>query len=151
MNISAQYTEKTDVSNKNAISATGVSETDIQFQTTDRYTLSGTLFRSEIDPGYAGGPLVLISSATGAPRGFYHAFARELVLRGSRAVLTYDYRGLPASPPPPGFNKRINMRDWAHFDMPAAMLRLDEEAPGHANGRGRSVLWRPGPRNMWHA
>ncbi len=23
------------------------------------------------------------------------------------------------------------MRDWAHFDMPAAMQRLDEEAPGH--------------------
>ncbi|MEX3009487.1 hypothetical protein [Hoeflea sp. TYP-13] len=108
-----------------------IDQTDIQFATADRYILAGTLFSTRPGRPVNNGPLVLISSATGAPRGFYSAFARELVARGSRAALIYDYRGLPDSPPPFGFKGRISMRDWAHFDMPAAMLRLDEEAPGH--------------------
>ncbi|MEM9104605.1 MAG: alpha/beta hydrolase [Pseudomonadota bacterium] len=105
--------------------------TDIRFETKDGFPLSGTLFSRESALPAAPGPLVLISAATGAPRGFYGNFARHLVAHGCRAVLTYDYRGLPDSPRPDSFKGRINMRDWAHQDMPAAIRRLDEEAPGH--------------------
>lgn len=129
MSTTTQGSERVEFSEKLRSQQTGILETDLQFPTADNYLLAGTLFKT--DAGSSDGPLVLISSATGAPRGFYHAFARELIAHGCRAVLTYDYRGLPDSPPPLGFKKRINMRDWAHFDMPAAMLRLDAEAPGH--------------------
>lgn len=108
-----------------------VRATDTAFHASDGYALSGTLFEARRDSLSGTGPLVLISAATGVPRGFYHAFARQLIVKGSRAVLTYDYRGMPGSPRAPEFTSRINMRDWGHRDMPAAMGRLDAVAPGH--------------------
>ena len=104
-------------------------ETVITFECDDGFPLTGTLFTSAA--GQNSKPSVLISAATGAPRGFYAAFARALIENGSRAVLTYDYRGTPQSPRPEGWTQRINMRDWAIQDMAAAMRRLDAEAPGH--------------------
>lgn len=109
--------------------ATPVRETVVTFECDDGFPLTGTLFTAE--SGQNSKPSVLISSATGAPRGFYASFARALVENGSRAVLTYDYRGTPQSPRPKGWTQRINMRDWAIQDMAAAMHRLDAEAPGH--------------------
>ena len=38
---------------------------------------------------------------------------------------------MPEAPRPEGWNDRINMRDWAHHDMSAAMAFLDRQAPGH--------------------
>lgn len=105
-----------------------VFEQTVSILAEDGFQLAGTLFTGT--PA-GSGPLVLISSATGAPRGFYHAFSRELVQSGFRAVLTYDYRGMPESPAPSGWNGRINMRDWAHKDMSAAMAHLDQQSPGH--------------------
>lgn len=129
MNISTQNTDINEFSGPDRKNASDIVTTDIRFDAPDGFPLAGTLFGTAQMPGQ--GPLVLISSATGAPRGFYAAFARQLVAHGCRAVLTYDYRGLPESPRPASFNGRINMRDWAHQDMPAAIQRLDREAPGH--------------------
>ncbi|MDA4844316.1 alpha/beta hydrolase family protein [Hoeflea poritis] len=136
MNINAQTSENKEITAKNAlkplIADEDIEARDVRFTASDGYILTGTLFTAKAGQPHNNGPLVLVSSATGAPRGFYRSFARELVAHGSRGVLTYDYRGLPDSPRPQGFEGRINMRDWAHRDMPAAIRRLDEEAPGHA-------------------
>ncbi len=134
MNISSQHAEKQaqfiDLP-REATADTPENERSVHFETDDGFTLAGTLFTAEPTAKDGTGPLVLISSATGAPRGFYAAFARALVGVGCPAVLTYDYRGMPASPRPDGWTGRINMRDWAHYDMPAAMAFLDQQVPGH--------------------
>lgn len=104
-----------------------VDKTDIIFETTDGFPLHGTLMRGNGD-----GPLALISSAAAVPRGFYARFAEHLVAsHGFRAALTYDYRGVAASQAPKSWKRPPLMRDWAHFDMPAALHRLEMEAPGH--------------------
>ena len=99
---------------------------EVTFVAADGFALGGTLFE-----GAGGGPLVLISSATGVPRGYYAAFASALCNAGARAALTYDYRGLPGSPKPSRWRKRIGMKDWAVLDLPAAAAALDAVAPGH--------------------
>ncbi|MBU2329271.1 MAG: hypothetical protein KJ755_18275, partial [Alphaproteobacteria bacterium] len=100
---------------------------DIAFEASDRFPLHATLFRGSGD-----GPLALISSAAAVPRGFYAKFAEHLVLRhGFRAALTYDYRGVAGSQAPSSWKRPLLMRDWAHFDMPAALHRLELEAPDH--------------------
>lgn len=135
MNVNTQTSEnKTITANRPRhplVAENDIGERDIRFAASDGYSLTGTLFTANAGQPHGNGPLVLISSATGAPRGFYRSFARELVAHGSRGVLTYDYRGLPDSPCPADFKGRINMRDWAHRDMPAAIRCLDDQAPGH--------------------
>lgn len=104
-----------------------VDKTDIIFETTDGFPLHGTLMRGSGDR-----PLALISSAAAVPRGFYARFAEHLVASHRfRAALTYDYRGVAASQAPKSWKRPPLMRDWAHFDMPAALHRLEMEAPGH--------------------
>lgn len=98
----------------------------IFFQATDGFPLGGTLFA-----GKGNGPLVLISSATAVPQGFYASFANALIEEGASAVLTYDYRGTGTSPRPDGWRKRINYKDWALLDFPAALANLEAIAPGH--------------------
>ena len=71
-------------------SSNDVCRREVTFVAADGFALGGTLFE-----GAGGGPLVLISSATGVPRGYYAAFASALCNAGARAALTYDYRGLP--------------------------------------------------------
>jgi predicted alpha/beta hydrolase len=99
---------------------------DITFPASDGFPLAGTLFQGGGDK-----PLVLISSATAVPRGFYAAFAEALVRAGARAALVYDYRGTGGSALPRGWRGRIGMKDWALLDLPAAAAALDEVAPAH--------------------
>ncbi|MFY8099813.1 MAG: hypothetical protein ACOVOA_07630, partial [Allorhizobium sp.] len=73
-----------------------IEKSEIQFETTDRFPLHGTLLR-----GSGSGPMALISSAAAVPRGFYARFAEHLVSHhGFRAALTYDYRGVASSQAP---------------------------------------------------
>lgn len=102
------------------------SGTALAFAAEDGFPLGGRLFAGDGD-----GPSVLVSSATGVPQAFYAGFARALVDAGARAVLTYDYRGTGASPRPPGWRARINYKDWALLDFPAALAALERAAPGH--------------------
>lgn len=105
---------------------TDVRQTPLAFTTGDGFPLGGTLFEGNGD-----GPLVLISSATAVPQAFYAGFAKALVEAGARAALTYDYRATGASPRPRGWRKRINYKDWALLDFPAALGALEAVAPGH--------------------
>jgi predicted alpha/beta hydrolase len=98
----------------------------VSIATPDSFPLGGTLY-----PGCGDGPLVLVSSATAVPQGLYAAFAKALAAAGARAVLTYDYRGTGASPRPPRWNGRVDYKDWALKDFPAAAAALDAVAPGH--------------------
>ena len=101
---------------------------DIVFGAGDGFPLAGTLFEGSGD-----GPLVLVSSAAAVPRSIYTRFAQHLVsAHGHRAVLTYDYRGVSASKLPAGWRTRPTMADWAEKDLPAAIDRLEQVAPGHA-------------------
>ncbi len=104
-----------------------VGRSDIAFEASDGFPLAGTLFE-----GAGDGPLALISSAAAVPRAIYARFAQYLVAEhGYRAVLTYDYRGVSASRAPPGWRAPPRMADWAEKDMPAAIDRLERQAPGH--------------------
>ncbi|MBN8551489.1 MAG: alpha/beta hydrolase [Caulobacterales bacterium] len=71
---------------------------------------------------------VLMSSATGFPKGFYDRFARHLAGRGA-AVLIYDYRGIAGSRPDDLAAMRMDYTDWGRLDMPAALDALTAAAP----------------------
>jgi predicted alpha/beta hydrolase len=115
-------------------SSVAVRGRDIVFAADDGFPLAGTLFGGDGDK-----PLVLVSSATAVPRGFYAGFAAALVAAGARAALVYDYRGTGGSKRPANWTKRIGMKDWALDDLPAAARALDAVAPGHAMvGLGQS-------------
>lgn len=110
-----------------AAHASSVRSRDIAISSPDGFPLAGTLFEGSGDA-----PLVLISGATAVPRSFYAAFAKALVEAGARAALIYDYRGVGGSTRPHGWRRRIDYKDWALVDMPAAATALDAVAPGHA-------------------
>jgi len=109
-----------------SIAGSKIASRNLTFEAADGFPLVGTLFE-----GGGDGPLVLISSATAVPRTYYAAFAEAAIRAGARAVLTYDYRGTAGSLHPAGWRKRINMKDWALLDLPAAAGALDTIAPGH--------------------
>jgi predicted alpha/beta hydrolase len=100
---------------------------DIAIPTPDGFPLAGTLFE-----GAGAGPLVLVSGATAVPRQLYAAFAKALIEAGARAALIYDYRGVGGSRRPADWPRRIDYKDWALVDMPAAAATLDTVAPGHS-------------------
>lgn len=85
---------------------------EITFEASDGFPLSGQLFH-----GTGNKPLVLISSATAVPQGFYSAFAMQLIADGARAVLTYDYRGVAASRRVRKAVPEIRFKDWAIQDF----------------------------------
>ena len=104
-----------------------IERAEVEFQAPDGFPLHGTLMRGSGD-----GPMALISSAAAVPRGFYARFAEHLItVHGFRAALTYDYRGVASSQAPKSWRQPLLMRDWAHLDMPAALERLELEAPEH--------------------
>ncbi|TAH69350.1 MAG: alpha/beta fold hydrolase [Rhodopseudomonas palustris] len=103
---------------------------DITFPATDGFALAATLYL----PLGARRNAVLINSATAVPRKIYRGFASYLARRGS-AVLTYDYRGIGGSRPPPprGSNRapslarfEATMADWAAKDVTAAVAWMRE-------------------------
>ncbi len=103
---------------------------DITFPATDGFALAATLYL----PLGARRNAVLINSATAVPRKIYRGFASYLARRGS-AVLTYDYRGIGGSRPPPprGSNRapslarfEATMADWAAKDVTAAVNWMRE-------------------------
>lgn len=107
---------------------------EVTFEASDGFPLCGQLFHGE-----GRKPLVLISSATAVPQGFYSAFAKHLVANGARAVLTYDYRGVAASRRARKAVPEIRFKDWAVKDFPAALRCLQAVAPGHETvGIGQS-------------
>ncbi len=86
----------------------------------DGFKLAATLFEPHSpkgpDAAWQDDTLVLINSATAAPRGYYEPFARFLSNRGF-AVLTYDYRGMGESRPRSlrGFDARLHQ--WGEQDL----------------------------------
>jgi predicted alpha/beta hydrolase len=68
--------------------------------------------------------VAVISSAAGVPRGYYRAFAGWLASRGY-AVLAYDYRGIGGSRRGALGDDPATMRDWAVFDMSAALAAAE--------------------------
>jgi predicted alpha/beta hydrolase len=50
---------------------------------------------------------------------------------GCKAVLRFDYRGLPGSPVPREWKARLNMIDWGTRDFPDAVASLNAVADGH--------------------
>jgi predicted alpha/beta hydrolase len=130
--MSAQMQLRTEASSQQPVRDVRVRELTIP--TPDGFPLAGTLFE-----GAGNEPLVLISGATAVPRGFYAAFAKALVEAGARAALVYDYRGVGGSRRPGDWKRRIDYKDWALVDMPAAAAALDAVEPGHAMvGLGQS-------------
>jgi predicted alpha/beta hydrolase len=110
-----------------------------------------TAFRSQAPCSKAAGngPLLLISSATAVPRGFYASFATAAVQAGARAALIYDYRGSGGSVRPKGWRKRIGMKDWAVLDLPAAARALDKVGPAILWSAWPILRW-PGARTLRH-
>ena len=104
-----------------------IRQREVTFVAADGFALGGTLFE-----GAGGRPAGAdfvghrrCRAATTLPS------PAPLCNAGARAALTYDYRGLPGSPKPSRWRKRIGMKDWAVLDLPAAAAALDAVAPGH--------------------
>lgn len=91
----------------------------------DGFALSGTYYLPAEDG--ANGDAVLIASATGVKRAYYHKFSRFLAEQGYR-VLVFDYRGIGGSRPRSlrGFDAR--MHQWGTLDIPAAQAWLEADA-----------------------
>jgi predicted alpha/beta hydrolase len=87
--------------------------------------LRGRLFRPKGAPCSA----LVIHGATGAPAGFYRAFAEWAAAERDLAVLTYDYRDFGASARRPVQQSRANLADWGRFDQAAALATLAARFP----------------------
>jgi predicted alpha/beta hydrolase len=73
---------------------------------------------------------VVLHPATGAPAGFYRAFATWLAAERDCAVLTYDYRDFGASATGPLRQSTATMIDWGLRDQAAALAALGKLVPG---------------------
>ncbi|HEX3130460.1 MAG TPA: alpha/beta fold hydrolase [Thermoanaerobaculia bacterium] len=108
----------------------------------DGFKLAATLF--EPAGGWSTGDggkdaLVLISPATGAPRGYYEPFARFLSDRGF-AVLAYDYRGMGDSRPKSLRGFRASMHEWGEEDLAGVIAWVVRHVqPSRLLGVGHSV------------
>lgn len=94
---------------------TPVTDKDVSFRTSNSATLRGTLFVPA-----APCAVVVLSGATGVPRGFYARFARWLAEERSLACLTYDYRDMEDPSPARMKASPAQMVDWAISDGQAA-------------------------------
>jgi len=116
---------------------------DITIAALDGEPLAATLF----EPEGAVRSAVIMSPATGTPRGFYRAFCAHLAENGS-AVVTYDYRGTGQAPERLRASK-ARMRDWGERDfagiiawMRARYSDVPLNAVGHSFG-GHALLMTP--------
>ncbi|GGF61366.1 alpha/beta hydrolase family protein [Alteromonas lipolytica] len=103
---------------------------------TDDVQLSGLLYRSKVAPIAA----VMIAPATGIKQGFYARFAQFLAEQNI-AVLTFDNRGIGASPKDHKIMGETLLQDWGQKDMPATLAWLQQQFPalpthliGHSAG-----------------
>jgi len=99
---------------------------EFRIEAPDGHPIAVTLFH----PAAPAGLSVLIGSATGAPRRYYRHFAHHLAARGC-TVMSFDYRGIGESIDPMLPGRALRFRDWGLQDMPAALERLYDIAPGH--------------------
>ncbi|MEE4364002.1 MAG: alpha/beta fold hydrolase [Desulfotignum sp.] len=99
----------------------------IKIHCTDGYLLDSTVF--EPDPDKAKG-VVIICSALGVERRFYHTFAQYLCERHF-TVITFDYRGTGGSKPG-AFSGPLLLADWGRQDIDA-VIHYAESLPGAQN------------------
>jgi len=99
---------------------------EMSILTPDGYTLAATLYEPEKSNGRA----VLVNSAMGVKRGYYHKYAAFLASNGF-TVLTYDYRGVGGSRPPSLRKSKARLHDWGVHDQTAAIAWLCDHYPDH--------------------
>jgi predicted alpha/beta hydrolase len=91
----------------------------------DGALLRGRIFRPRGAPRAA----LVIHGATGAPAGFYRAFAQWAAAERDLAVLTYDYRDFGASARGSVRASRATLADWGRYDQGAALATLARMLP----------------------
>lgn len=91
----------------------------VQFKT-DRAILTGSLYRPKVLGNASGKNAVLIGSATGIKRHFYHHFAQFLAQRGV-GVLTFDYEGIGDSLVGRIEDCSASLVTWGQCDLAAAL------------------------------
>lgn len=89
---------------------------EIRIKCSDGFLLAGTIFKPEKPPAGA----VVIASAMGVPKKFYHPFAGFLSGNGI-AVLTFDYRGVGESELKEMDGAGVTLHDWGRLDIDAAI------------------------------
>lgn len=90
----------------------------------DGYPLGATLY----PPENSNGRVVLINSAMGVKRGYYHKYATFLASKGF-TVLTYDYRGVGDSRQGDLRKSPARLLDWGEKDQTLALQWLLGQYP----------------------
>jgi predicted alpha/beta hydrolase len=107
--------------------------------------LRGRIVRPKGTPRAA----LVIHGATGAPAGYYRAFAEWAATGRGLAVLTYDYRDFGASLRRPMKGSKATLADWGRHDQAAALAtlaRMYPDTPLWVLGHSLGGLWLG-----WHA
>lgn len=128
----------------------GAAEVEIP---SDGATLRGRMVWPKGTPRAA----MVVHGATGAPAGFYRAFAEWAAAERGLAVLTYDYRDFGASAKGSLRASRATLADWGRLDQAAALAALGKLAPavplwvlGHSVG-GLWLGWHAGMERVERA
>jgi predicted alpha/beta hydrolase len=106
----------------------------------DGARLRGRIFRPKGTPRAA----MVIHGATGAPAGFYRAFAEWAARDRDLAVLTYDYRDFGSSARRPVRGSKATLADWGRLDQAAALetlARMYPDTPLWVIGHSVGGLW----------
>lgn len=106
----------------------------------DGALLCGRVFRPKGTPRAA----LVLHGATGAPAGFYRAFAQWAAAERDMAVLTYDYRDFGASARRPTRGSKATLSDWGRHDQAAALAtlaRMYPDTPLWVLGHSVGGLW----------
>lgn len=125
--------------------ARGVETEELDIRS-DGAVLRGRIFRPRGTPK----AVMVLHGATGAPAGFYRAFAEWAAAERDLSVLTYDYRDFGASLRKPLRGSKARLSDWGRHDQAAALATLARMYPdsplwvfGHSVG-GLWLGWHPG-------
>jgi predicted alpha/beta hydrolase len=103
---------------------------EVKITAADGCELAATTFAPQTESGMLLNISVLISSATGAPRGYYARFARFMANNGI-FVTTYDYRGMFDSQRMKAEDDPATMSDWGEKDVAAVLEWLAKIHPGN--------------------
>jgi predicted alpha/beta hydrolase len=98
---------------------------EITIKCPDGLQLAGTLLKPEKTTSGA----LVIASAMGVPRRFYHPFAYFLSDNGL-AVLTFDYRGVGDSNLTGIDGAKVRLEDWGRLDIDAALIEISGRFKG---------------------